>query len=329
LFYAVSATWADPSGLQNMAAAQDGPKERLEKELEKFQGLGPNSQKERMPAFSFGTASRELAAKKVFISKKHEKGKAPLNSPGPVYNPPSYLGASPKYSFGTDDQRSQRKAKYPDSSVDLTCATVDSQGIKFHGTKGVHFGTEGRLSNKNAEIVRVHPASALGVESPGALEYSPNDKKVSTKPPEYSFGPASPSQPSGKVVPRIPLSLTGAPRTLGPGSHSIPSGMGSQMNSARSNAPSWGFGSSSRDGPLPDSRPLMDTAPDLSSLGKQVVSSARNAPKHSFGSATREHVSRTALIQTAADKGPRANMPKPNFHLDLPAPSRSIAKPGM
>uniref|UniRef100_A0A7S1W0I8 Uncharacterized protein n=1 Tax=Alexandrium catenella TaxID=2925 RepID=A0A7S1W0I8_ALECA len=310
-------------------AVQDGPKERLEKELEKFQGLGPNSQKERMPAFSFGTASRELSAKKVFISKKHERAKAPMNSPGPVYNPPSYIGAASKYSFGTDEQRSHRKAKYPDSSVDLTCATVDSQGVKFRSTKGVHFGTEGRLSHKNAEIIRVHPTSALGMESPGALEYSPDEKKVADKPPEYSFGPASPPQTTGKVVPRIPLPPTGTPRTLGPGSHALPSGMGAQLNSARSNAPSWGFGSARRTAPSPDGRQLLDTAPDLSSLGKQVVSSARSAPQHGFGSATREHVGRTTLVQTRADRGPRAQMPKPNFHLDLPPPARSVAKPGM
>mmetsp|Transcript_35822 Transcript_35822/g.102949 ORF Transcript_35822/g.102949 Transcript_35822/m.102949 type:complete len:315 (+) Transcript_35822:67-1011(+) len=314
-----------------MAGVQDVPKERIEKELEKFQGLGPDAQKETMPAFSFGTASREVSGKKVFISKRHEARKAPMISPGPVYNPPSYIGSGPKFGFGTDDQRKHPKAKYPESSVDLTGGVVDSQGVKFHNTKGVHFGTEGRLSHKNAEIIRVHPASALGAESPGALEYSPDEKKVASKPPEYSFGPNSPPQnPTGKVVPRIPLPLTGTPRTLGPGSHSQPSGMGLQPHSARSTAPSWGFGSASKSGPSPDPRQLLDTASDLSSLGRQVVSSARSAPQHGFGSATREHVSRGTLVQTLADKGPRANMPKPNFHLDLPPPApRPIARPGV
>jgi len=302
----------------------------MEQELEKFKGLGQDLQKENAPSYSFGTAVREVSAKKVFISKRHEAKKAPITSPGPVYSPPSHVGAGPKYGFGTEEQRKHPKAKYPDSSVDLTCANVDSQKVKFHRTKGMHFGTETKMSSKNAEIIRVHPASALGAESPGCLEYSPRDEKVANKPPEYSFGPTAPPQSTGKVAPRIPLPLTSSPRTLGPGSHSLPTSMGVQPHSARSTAPSWGFGSANRRGPSQEPRQLLDASPDLSSLGRQVVSSARSAPQHGFGSATREHVGRTTLIQTSADKGPRANMPKPNYHLDLPPPPmRPIPKPGV
>jgi len=287
-----------------------------------------NSKKETMPAHSFGTASREASAKKVFISKRHEDRKGIMISPGPVYSPPTGIGTGSKYGFGTDEQRKHPKAKYPDSSVDLTCAAVESQGVKFHSTKGIHFGTESRLHSKNAEIIRVHPASALGMESPGALEYSPKEIQVATKNPEYSFGPVQPPQTSGKVVPRIPLPLTGAPRTLGPGSHSMPDGLSTQPQSARATAPSWSFGSASRQGPTQEPRQLLDTSPELSSLGRQVVSSARSAPRCRFGSSTRDQVARTTLVQTASDRGPAAQMPKPNFHVDLPPPTKNISKPG-
>ncbi|CAE8665091.1 unnamed protein product, partial [Polarella glacialis] len=104
-------------------------------------GRQADSKKDTMPAFSFGTGSREVASLKVFLSKKHCKCKAVLNSPGPVYSIPSTVGEGPRFGFGQDEQRSSRVNRYPDSSVDLTCATVDSQKVKFSSTAGVHFGT--------------------------------------------------------------------------------------------------------------------------------------------------------------------------------------------
>lgn len=287
-----------------------------------------NSKKETVPAFSFGTASRETQTQKVFLSGRHEALKASMNSPGPVYSVPSCIGAGSKYGFGTDEQRKHPKAKYPDSSVDLTCALVDNQRVKFHSTKSVHFGTEGRMTSKNGEIIRVHPGMVHGTESPGALEYSPKPEKVLEKPPEYSFGPAAEPQSTGKVPPRIPLPLTGTPRTLGPGSHALPSSLGSQPHSARTSAPSWGFGTR-RSEPLKESRQVLDSSLDLSSLGRQVVSGARSAPNHGFGSSTRDQKARTTLIRMPEDMGPAARMPKLNFHLDLPRPEKLIPKPGM
>lgn len=292
-------------------------------------GRQSNSRKETMPAYSFGTGSRDVATMKVYISAKHQKSKGTMNSPGPVYSQNTTVGAGPQFGFGTDEQRKHSKAKYPDSSVDLTCASVDTQAVKFHATKAVHFGTESRMSCANAEVVRVHPGIMFGQESPGALEYNPNEQTIIKKTAEYSFGPGAGPQTTGKIVPRITLPLTGTPRTVGPGSNTVQPALGEQANSARKSAPAWGMGNPSRREGQGQTAALLDTSANLSSIGKQVVSSARSAPQCGFGSATRDHVARTALITTQADRGPAAAMPKPNFHLDLPPPSKNISKPGM
>mmetsp|Transcript_49036 Transcript_49036/g.110257 ORF Transcript_49036/g.110257 Transcript_49036/m.110257 type:complete len:254 (-) Transcript_49036:40-801(-) len=233
------------------------------------------------------------------------------------------------FGFGTDEQRKHPKAKYPDSSVDLNCATVDSQPLKYHSTQQVHFGSEEKLGTKNAEIIRVHPGVALGIASPGALEYSPNEKEVVKKPPEYSFGPKEPPATNGKAMPRLSLRPTGAPRALGPGSHTLAPGLGRQPLSARTTAPSHSFGHPTRRDGSEEPRGVFNPVQDFSSLGRQVVGSARSAPQHGFGSATRDNVARTRLVQMSADKGPAERLGKVNFHLDLPAPAKRIAKPGV
>lgn len=294
-------------------------------------GRQSNSQKETMPAYSFGTGSREVSRMKVYISARHEKAKCSMNSPGPVYSPSCHVGVGPKFSFGADEQRKHTKGQYPDSSVDLTCAEVDSQRTRFPATSGVHFGTESRMDSKNAEVIRVNPTMMFGVDSPGALQYSPKEDKVVKMAPQYSFGPQASPQTNGKVTPRITLPATGAPRAVGPGSNTVPGAIGSQPSSARRSAPAWsmGMGQSRHSNGQQESRQIVDTAPNVSSLGRQVFSGARTAPEGGFGKATRDHVARTALISTDADRGPVAFMAKPNYHIDLPPPCKRIAKPGM
>lgn len=292
-------------------------------------GRQHDSKKESMPGYSMGTGNREVCRLKVYHSPKHEKAKGGLNSPGPVYSVPSTVGDAPRFGFGSE-QRKHPKAKYPDSSVDLTCSTVDSQVVKFHSTKGVHFGTESRLNSRNAEIIRVHPGSALGMESPGALEYSPEETLTTKLPPEYSFGPKRQTDNTGEKTTRLTLPLTSTPRQVGPGSNMQPSAMGPQPCSARGSAPSWGFGNAQRSSSVPrERRHLTDTSVDLSSLGQQVVSSARSAPKFGFGTSTREHTARTQLITTELDKGPTARLPAQRFHIDLPKPERSLPRHGL
>lgn len=305
-------------------------------------GRQHDSKKETMPAYSFGTGTREAASKKVFISKAHGKVLGGLmTSPGPIYEQHSCLGTTQKFTFGCDEQRKPLGVKrYPDSSVDITCATVDSQPFKFKSTKGVLFGTESKCCNKNAETIRVHPGLAMGLEAPGALEYYPeiSEKKVHKSVPEYSFGPKVSTDKKDKaadkgpqqVVTRIKIPLTGTPRHVGPGSHSQPSSIGNQPNSARSSAPCYSFGSSPR---MPESKPTggFDTSPELSSLGKQVVSKQKTSASCPFGEATRDTVTKTYMVMTQADRGPAGSLPKPSHHFDLPKipTGKPPAAPGM
>eukprot|EP00747_Dinoflagellata_sp_TGD_P183244 gnl/TRDRNA2_/TRDRNA2_37986_c0_seq1.p1 gnl/TRDRNA2_/TRDRNA2_37986_c0~~gnl/TRDRNA2_/TRDRNA2_37986_c0_seq1.p1 ORF type:complete len:311 (+),score=53.91 gnl/TRDRNA2_/TRDRNA2_37986_c0_seq1:102-1034(+) len=282
-----------------------------------------SSQKETQPAYSFGSCSRDRALQKVFISKKHEQSKAVMNSPGPIYGLPPTVGEGRKCCFGTDAQRPSFKSQYPDSSVDLTCATVDSQNLKFHSTKGVHFGTESRSYPKNAEIYKTHPQAGMGLCSPGSTEYSPDDKIMLKNNPAYSFGPKTP-RTDKKAASRNSGPAPQTPRHVGPGSHPIPSGLGSQISSARKSPPSWSFGGASQRSSSANAearhQPVIETSPELSSLGKQVVSSARSAPSAGFGTATRDDMAKVHLVMTPADRGPMADMPRPHFKLSLPPP---------
>lgn len=219
-----------------------------------------------------------MARQKVYVSAKHEKHKSALISPGPVYSVPSSLGQGLRFGFGTDEQRKHPRAKYPDTSVDLTCAEVDSQPIKFHATKGVHFGTEGRTSTKNAEILAAHPAAEYGKASPGATEYSPQDDLAKKNDPAYSFGPKA-ARMNERPVPRISAMPTSTPRHVGPGSHPLPPSIGAQPSSARPSAPKYSFGTEERLSARSHHRQIRDSSPGLSSMGRQVVSTSRTAPQ--------------------------------------------------
>lgn len=283
-----------------------------------------------MPAFSFGTGTRDHVADKIFISHDHEKKKKVSCSPGPVYIVPSTVGDAPSFTFGSEEQRGTAKAKYPDSSVDLCSSNVDSQKVKFHSTKGIHFGTESRMSVANAETVRNDPALAIGLESPGSVAYSPDDKMTAKQQPAYSFGPMY-GKPGDKVrSARSKAAPGGTPRNVGPGSQAMPSSMGTQPSSVKKSNAQWSFGSDKRDvaGVDPPGRQLLDPSPELSSLGRQVVSGARSAPQCRFGTATRDHSAKTHLVITEMDRGPAANMPMVRHHFDLPLPAKPINKAG-
>lgn len=295
-------------------------------------GRQHNSNKETMPSFSFGTGVRGVASK-VFISKRHEKRKAVMNSPGPVYGIPSTVGLGPKFGFGTEEQRGSSKAQYPDSSVDLTCSLVDSQSIKYQSTKGTHFGTENRMNSKNAEALLNNPETNLCTQSPISFDYNPDDTVIAKAYPAFSFGPKD-AKEGKEGKPRIAYAIpkTGTPRHVGPGSHSQPAGVGEQPTSTRKSAPSYTFGGKKNASATPRevrSFPLLDPSPELSSLGKQVVSSARSAPSCGFGTSTREHSARTHLVVTEADRGPAAAMVKAKFHLEMPPTGKQLAKPGL
>mmetsp|Transcript_9755 Transcript_9755/g.13724 ORF Transcript_9755/g.13724 Transcript_9755/m.13724 type:complete len:309 (+) Transcript_9755:88-1014(+) len=282
-------------------------------------GRQTNSKKETCPAYSFGTSSREVASMKVFLSPKlTPRAKAGLVSPGPIYDVPTSVGNGPGYAFPQEEQRPHiGGAQYPDSSVDLTCAVVDSQKVKFGGPSFVRFGTESRAVYKNAEVLVTNPNLMLGMESPGAAEYSPQDKPVYRQQPRFSFGPVEERMPFTKTPPRLMLPVTGTPRSVGPASHRQPAGIGRQPLSARRSSPSWSLGGSTMPSKN-DEGPMLDTAPQYSCLGRQVNSTSKTSANCTFGKATREKRSRMTMCMTKTDRGPAGAMTKQQFRLDLP-----------
>merc|ERR1712166_1374064 len=122
--------------------------------------------------------------------------------------------------------------KYPDTSVDLTSAVVDSQKNKYHTTKGVHFGTEQKDSMKNSVLLKAHPQANIGMQSPGPFAYDPKDKDV-TRPTEPKFSLGSKT--------KILSTSVQTPRNVGPGSYPPTTAMGEQPSSSKKSQPSWSF----------------------------------------------------------------------------------------
>jgi hypothetical protein len=280
-------------------------------------GKQDSSQKPTAPAHSFGSCSRDRQHHKVFLSEDHETRKATMYSPGPVYSIPSAVGEGPSYGFGTAPQRHHGRAKYPDTSVDLTGATVDSQSCKFHATKGVVFGTEQKAETNNTVLLKTHPQAHFGKESPGPTAYTPRDKDVTRQTePRYSLGEKT----------KILSTKAQTPRNVGPGSYPPTASMGEQPSSAKKSMPSWSFGNSKRMPPLRKSDAVLDPNPDLSAFGQQVLSGKKSSAYFGFGTATRDHKAKTFLVQTPLDKGPRATMPTPRQHHPKLAPEKEIIK---
>lgn len=240
-----------------------------------------------------------------------------MTSPGPVYSIPSAVGEGPAYGFGSAPQREHGRAKYPDTSVDLTGATVDSQKNKFHSTKGVHFGTEQKDNTKNSVLLRTHPQANLGLQSPGPFAYDPKDKDV-TKPtePRFSLGEKT----------KILATKAQTPRNVGPGSYPPTTSMGEQPTSAKRSQPSWSFGNQKRMPPLKKCDEVLDPNPELSSFGRQVVSGKKSSAHYGFGTATREHKAKTFLVQLGLDKGPRNEWPTPRQHHPKLATEKEIIR---
>lgn len=277
-------------------------------------GKQDNSQKKTAPAHAFGTCSRERR-QKVFMGKELETTKCTMNSPGPVYSLATSVGEGAQYGFGTAPQRLHGRAKYPDTSVDLTGATVDSQKCKFPTTKGVVFGTEQVGEMKNAVLLKSHPQASYGKASPGPTAYTPRDKDVTkVSEPKFSLGEKT----------KILSAKSQTPRNVGPGSYPPPTSMGGQPSSGKKSMPSWSFGNSKRMPPLRKSDAVLDPNPELSAFGSQVSSSKKSAASYGFGTATREHKAKTFLVQTGLDTGPRGQWPTPRQHHPVLATEKEI-----
>jgi len=295
----------------------------LAKDSYVLSSLGSQTGKRTMPSYSVGTGTRE-AQLKIFHSKKADKADKARTSPGPVYNVPSSVGAGPSFGFGVGDQRgpaSVDKYKYPETCIDLTCSHPDSQQFKYQSPPGVAMGmTEPRLSTKNAAVSLANPDAMYGQQSPGA-EYHPKDDKPHWKKlPVPLIGPADDRAPR-RYEERITYNQISSPRTLGPGSHKLPSCLGYQHH--QPNPPIWSFGvvpSSQQPHSAREMRRGIETQP-MSSIGKQVLSTCPNSPTRGFGKSSRDQVGRTAICITELDKTAAARMPRLQFPIDLPKPT--------
>lgn len=264
---------------------------------------------------------------KVFLSRKlTQRVQQGRTAPGPIYDIPR-TSRGPAYAFPQEEQRPPLGgAHYPDSSVDLTCATVDSQKVKFSGSAHASFGTEMRMGIKNAEILVTNPSLMLGMESPGPVEYNPQQANVCRQHPKYSFADnVEERKQHMKPTSRLTLPVTGTPRTVGPNSHRLPSGIGQQPLSARRSSPAWSLTGKTKMSDS-DMGPYLDDGPVFSSLGYQAVSTSKTSGKCSFGKASREKAGRLTMCITNTDRGPAGQMPKLNFHLDLPKTAPAAVK---
>lgn len=272
-------------------------------------GKQASSQKFTAAAYSFGSCSRERQGK-VWISEKHELAKGKGEGPGPVYNIPSSTGQGPRFGFGTSQRTHGRGSRYPDSSVDLTAASVDSQTVKFPSTRASIFGTDSKDNMKNAMILKAHPQCNFGIFSPGPCAYMPMDTDVISKAsPRISFGAKT----------KILSSETQTPRNIGPGSYPPSESLGKQALSKRRSIAAWSFAQEKRMPPLKPGDTVVDPSPNLSSFGKQVTSKASSSPGYGFGTSTREHKAKTFLVQTNTDRGPVSSWDPPQMiHPKLP-----------
>ncbi|CAJ1376562.1 unnamed protein product [Effrenium voratum] len=106
-----------------------------------FPSLGKQAEgmKRTNPLWTLPKAGRD-DVKKVFISKKMPQDLLGRGSPGAIYEP-KRVRTTPSWTFGVADRPGPGKAKYPESSNDLTQVTPDSQPFKYGDPTAATIGT--------------------------------------------------------------------------------------------------------------------------------------------------------------------------------------------
>ncbi|KAF4712445.1 hypothetical protein FOZ63_030019 [Perkinsus olseni] len=275
-------------------------------------GHQKESLKPTEPSYSFGLGTRD-AREKLFISKDHEKLMPPRCSPGPVYRLESQSDDH-SYTFGTAPQRPSPGKRYPDASIDLTNALVDSQAFKYPAVKGTVFGTDPKGQIKNATIMKNHAPAFYGKASPGPTAYNPDSRHTSRIPrvPQITLGSKT----------KILASECQTPPVVGPGTYPLPPSVGTQYLSQRRNLSTYSFTKARRVAERNQRIPVpatgkgdLTTRSVVSSIGPQHESRNSNAPTFGFGTATRDQKSKTFLVQTPGDTGPSGSWAKPRWVL--------------
>merc|ERR1711964_531501 len=130
----------------------------------------------------------------------------------------------------------------------------------------------------------------------GPTAYMPDDALTIKRNKHYSFS----GHQEDKIIPE-----GSTPRHVGPGSYTMTSGIGRQINSARKTSSNYTFGkyprvvASAPDGDFFNE----DRKTELGSMGKQVLSTGRTSASYGFGSATRDQQDRAFLVKSKGDSG--------------------------
>ncbi|CEL94589.1 unnamed protein product [Vitrella brassicaformis CCMP3155] len=251
------------------------------------------------PEYSFGTSGRDAQFK---TGLKH--------SPGPIYDPRGDEGKANMhvFSFGDAKQRPDYRSEVPISTTDLMGIVPDSQSFKFKGVHPPPFGTGTRFNNRDATIVKSHPAALYGQTSPGPAGYHPDILKIRRSIRASSFGLKTP----------VLGAIVQTPSAVGPGSYPLVSSVGHQAESGRQTLPIHSFPKDNRFGErAPQNDTFLDTGDPRSCLGRQVKSKNRTNPTFSFGHGTRDMRAKTALV---GDSG------EPKGHLRLEHPDLPVRR---
>jgi len=266
--------------------------------------LGTQPLKKSAPAYGFGAASRETAAK-VFVSQEHTAlataGKA---SPAKFYLLPPSVGGTqpdgrranpPSWGFGTASRfrpMSAPPVPGPGHYAQPAGAAGNQPNSRFSTMPQYGFGSSTRADVKKVFVSQEHQKTDMyGIGSPGPFaryEFAPSvggtqpESKTQTMP-SWKFGGARAPDTKGKASP-------------GPAAYTLPQSVGPQPDSRKSRAGTPSFGSGSRDkralvylGPSHDKGMYGRGSPGphatyqtVSSVGKQVASKMGSAPQAAF-----------------------------------------------
>eukprot|EP00927_Polykrikos_kofoidii_P010293 TRINITY_DN14352_c3_g1_i1.p1 TRINITY_DN14352_c3_g1~~TRINITY_DN14352_c3_g1_i1.p1 ORF type:complete len:321 (-),score=39.81 TRINITY_DN14352_c3_g1_i1:63-1025(-) len=289
-------------------------------------GKQADSDKQTMPGYSLGKATRD-GGKKVLISNKHNQDLLGRESPGFAYfikepgspedKEPGRQRYLPKWSFGKAAARPPTKTnKYGEQYNDLVYNIPDPALFKYGTKKGVKIGSLPRGACSNAPDIEGYPRGAI---SPGPQRYNP--AKV-TQNVRLGHAPEIDKiQPSYtmriRTKPMEPQSQTG--KKVGPGSYPAPEALGQQATSEKPTGPSWGINRTSR---FSDTSKVRDAGRLWDGMKDQKEKNCRafnSTPSFSFGYSTRDGQKKITRSATAVDKGPAGKMGKPwQSHPELP-----------
>jgi len=272
-----------------------------------FPSLGKQAEgmKRTNPLWTLPKAGRD-DVKKVFISKKMPQDLLGRGSPGAIYEP-KRVRTTPSWTFGVADRPGPGKAKYPESSNDLTQVTPDSQPFKYGDPTAATIGTCPRDVVTNAPDLNGFPVGRI---SPGPMRYNVANCPPATRlqhapgcdqvPPKWSIGHRT------KI--RELESQTGP--KVGPGTYPLPDACGKQYESDKKSNPTWSCCKKDR---FPKKAREHNTGRLWDGEGKKKAQFNRTCsapPSFSFGTSTRFHAQKLARCLAPADAKAFSSQPK-------------------